>query len=133
MKLHHLALGARDVSALAAFYRDAFGLPESALHHHEDGTIRSIWLELGEAVLMIEACHDTRVVEGIGAGLFLLAFEVPAHERLEAEQRLLSLGGSIDERGRFTTFARDPEGNRVAISHYPLDAALAAKPPRVPR
>lgn len=92
-----------------------------------------MWLGLDEAVLMIEACSDMRAVEGVGAGLFLLAFEVDEAERAQLEQRLLALGGSIDQRAQWTTFARDPEGNRVAISHYPLDELRASKRVPAPR
>ncbi|HEU5073533.1 MAG TPA: hypothetical protein VFU02_05160, partial [Polyangiaceae bacterium] len=53
-------------------------------------------------------------------GLFLVAFEVPVAQRAQAEARLVEFGGVLEERGRFTSYARDPEGNRVAISHYPV-------------
>jgi catechol 2,3-dioxygenase-like lactoylglutathione lyase family enzyme len=87
--LHHVALGARDVDGVAAFYRRAFDAP---------------------AVL----------VAGIGAGPFLLAFPVDTSERVAREARLLELGAAIESRTEHTSYARDPEGNRVALSAYPL-------------
>lgn len=123
MRIHHLALGARDVESLAEFYRRAFDLREQTRHHHADGTLRSVWLDLEGAVLMIEASRaEARVVHGIGSGLFLVAFAVHVAERDCVEARVVALGGSVEERGRFTSYARDPEGNRVAISHYPTPA-----------
>lgn len=121
MQLHHLALGARDVESLAGFYARAFDLDERARHHHADGSLRSVWLDLGGPVLMIEAAEtEARPVTGVGAGWFLVAFEVPVTERDTVEARLVALGGVVESRARFTSYVRDPEGNRVAISHYPV-------------
>ena len=126
-RLHHIALGARDVARVAAFYRDTFGLPERARHHYAigerfAGTLRAIWLGLGgESVLMIEHSEaPLRRVEGVGAGPFLLALHVDEDEREDLEARLEDAGAPIEARTTFSSYARDPEGNRVAISHYPL-------------
>lgn len=122
MRIHHLALGARDVASLAEFYRRAFDLREHTRHLHADGSLRSVWLELEGPLLMIEASgSELRRVEGIGMGLFLIAFHVAALERERFEARLVELGGVLETRGHFTSYARDPEGNRVAISHHPAE------------
>lgn len=72
---------------------------------------------------MIEASDaEPRPVEGIGMGLFLIAMNVAVREREQVEARLVALGGVLETRGRFTSYARDPEGNRLAISHYPVEA-----------
>lgn len=120
--LHHLALGAHSVETVAAFYRDLLGLPENTRHHYPDQTIRSIWLELSaHAVLMIEHTDQPpREVTGIVPGLFLLTITVPATERHATEKRLKNAGHPIESRTEFTSYFRDPEGNRVAISHYPI-------------
>ena len=121
--LHHLALGAQDVESLAEFYARAFELDERARHHHADGSLRSVWLDLGGAVLMIEAAEaEARPVTGVDPGWFLVAFAVPVSQRDAVEARLVALGGVVESRARFTSYARDPEGNRVAISHYPVPA-----------
>ncbi|HKO49243.1 MAG TPA: VOC family protein, partial [Polyangiaceae bacterium] len=52
--LHHLALGTRDVERLARFYIDILELREVTRHLHADGSLRSVWLDLGGALLMIE-------------------------------------------------------------------------------
>jgi catechol 2,3-dioxygenase-like lactoylglutathione lyase family enzyme len=119
-RLHHLALGARDVARVAAFYRDVLGLAEAARHHHDDGTLRSIWLDLGGATLMVEATSEpARRVEGVGAGPFLLAIRVEASGRRALESALEAACAAIEARSEYTSYARDPEGNRVAISAHP--------------
>lgn len=119
--LHHLALGGRDVRLLADFYTKSFELPFAATHLRKDGSLRSIWLRLEPGLLMIEETEQTiKEVVGIGAGLFLLAFSVPNEKRMEVEERIMSHGGTLESRSEFTSYGRDPEGNRIAISSYPL-------------
>ena len=43
-----------DPGLVAAFYRDLLGLREIARHHEADGSLRSVWLDLGGPVLMVE-------------------------------------------------------------------------------
>ena len=119
--VHHLALGTRDVERLAHFYREAFGLTEVNRHMGAAGELRSIWLDLGGPLLMLEAtvASDRARVEGTPAGLFLLALRVSVSERAALEQKLEALGTRIESRTQFTSYARDPDGNRIAMSHYP--------------
>ena len=118
-RLHHLALGARDVARVAAFYRDALGLPEVRRHDDESGRLRSVWLDLGSALLMVErSTEPERHVEAIGAGPFLVAIRIAADARAEWEARLVAHGCKIESRTPYTSYARDPEGNRIAISHH---------------
>jgi catechol 2,3-dioxygenase-like lactoylglutathione lyase family enzyme len=120
-RLHHIALGAHDVERVAAFYRDVLGLPECRRHHRDDGSLRSVWLELGQAMLMVEATDaQGSPVESVGKGPFLIALSVEIGERATVEKRIEEQGRSpIELRTAYTSYARDPEGNRVAISHYP--------------
>jgi glyoxylase I family protein len=120
-RIHHVALGARDVARVAEFYGKVFDLREVARHSEDSGVLRSIWLDLGGSILMIEKTNEAeRIVEGVGAGPFLLAFQVTHDERKNMEARLLSVSSTIESRSLHTSYARDPEGNRIAISHYPL-------------
>lgn len=119
--LHHLALGTLDVERLAQFYGNVVGLRTVARHSYPDGSLRSVWLDLGGAVLMIEPSSEPqRLVSGVGAGLFLLALKLPAARRAEFEQRLASAGCEIESRSEWTAYTRDPDGNRLAFSDYPL-------------
>ena len=118
--LHHIALGARDVATVARFYAAAFNLRVLQEHQDDKGGLRSIWLDLGGTILMVERTESPALgVEGVGAGPFLLAFRVDAAARDATEAHLIKLGASIEARTAATSYARDPEGNRIAISHYP--------------
>ncbi len=126
--LHHVALGARNVARVTAFYRDLLGLAELERHYTPTGELRSIWLGLGEAMLMIE--HTTASphrIDGVGHGPFLLAVRVNPAERWALEERLGRAGHPLESRTGHTSYFRDPEGNRVAISHYP-EAPSEANP-----
>jgi catechol 2,3-dioxygenase-like lactoylglutathione lyase family enzyme len=121
MKLHHLALGARDLERVAAFYRDLLGLREVCRHHEPGGGLRSIWLDLGGPVLMIERTEEpARLVQGVGAGPFLLALAAEPAERVSLERSLAASGFPVEARTEHTIYVRDPEGNRVALSSCPL-------------
>jgi len=121
MRLHHLALGARDIERVAGFYRDQLGLREVSRHYEPDGRLRSIWLDLGGPVLMIEFTEQcARLVQGVGAGPFLIAVRVASEERAALEIALTASGFLTESRTEHTIYLRDPEGNRVAISSYPL-------------
>src|SRR6188768_353369 len=120
--LHHLALGTRDVARLARFYIGVLELREVTRHLHADGSLRSVWLDLGGSLLMIEATDQPpRTVTGIGAGPFLIAVAVLAEERSGFEARLERAGSVVESRSEFTSYARDPDGNRIALSAYPLN------------
>jgi len=121
-KLHHIALGARDVERVAAFYRDILGLRELVRHGEPDGSVRSVWLELGGPVLMIERTGEpVRHVAGVGSGPFLIALALTPQECDACERALSSQGTSIESRSEHTRYFRDPEGNRVAVSSYPIE------------
>jgi len=123
--LHHLALGACGVERVAAFYRDLLGLRELSRHHEADGRLRSIWLDLGGPVLMIEHTEEpARRVQGVGSGPFLLALAAEPAERRALERSLAASGFPVETRTEHTIYFRDPEGNRVAISSYLLQAAV---------
>ena len=122
-RLHHLALGARDVETVARFYREVAGLSEQRRHVYADGTLRSIWLDLGGSILMVEHTEaPPHHVDGVGSGPFLIAFTVERTERERLERVLRERGCEISSQSEYTTYTRDPEGNRVAFSHYPESA-----------
>jgi catechol-2,3-dioxygenase len=123
VRLHHIALGAHDVECVAAFYRDVLGLSEYTRHCYPDGSLRSIWLSLGDALLMVEHTADSRApVDGVGAGLFLIALTLGAAQHADAAAQLARLGVAVESRSRFSLYFRDPEGNRVALSSWPDEA-----------
>ena len=120
MRLHHIALGALDVEGVASFYEQVLGLAEEKRHFDEDGALRSIWLDLGGARLMIERSEAPTVrVDGVGRGPFLVAVRGTDDERTSFESQIEARGEQIEARSEFSSYARDPEGNRIAVSTYP--------------
>ena len=121
LRLDHLAVTVSDMERSLRFYRDLLGLREVNRHHEPGGTLRSIWLDIGGAVLMIEQTEEpARRVQGVGAGPFLLALEADPPVRVALERSLALSGFPVEARTEHTVYLRDPEGNRVALSSYPL-------------
>ena len=119
--LHHVAVGAHDVERLATFYRRLLSLDERTRHWDDAGVLRSIWLDLSGTLLMIERAApglERPRVEGVGLGPFLLAFRADAAGRATFEARAAELGAAIESRSPYTSYFRDPDGNRLAISEY---------------
>jgi glyoxylase I family protein len=127
--LHHLAIQVRDLAAVERFYRDTLGLRELRRWPHKDGSPgeRSVWLDVGDgAFLALErvAAGPTAAEEPARAerpGLHLIALRIPREARAEWERRLADAGVAIEARTAFTLYVRDPEGNRVGLSHWPDD------------
>jgi len=123
MRIHHLALRVADIERARAFYADLLGLRERRRQEDAAG-LRSVWLEAGDAVLMLE-----RRLAGAGATTgsgHLLAFavrpEAGAGEELARwEARLGAAGVALDGRSAQTLYFRDPDGHRLGLSVHPLD------------
>ncbi len=114
MRVHHLAFRTHDVEALASFYEQILGL---ARVREQAGY--SVWLRLGEAVLMLERAEPGESSIPLGSREFV-AFAVDASERSRLQQRLEDHGVEIEETGVYTNYFRDPDGRRVGLSTYPL-------------
>lgn len=113
-RLHHIALRVADVARAAAFYERALGLSRLREHRDEGGALRSIWLDLGGPVLMLE-----RAIRGAGADHgsgHVLVLAVDDLERAAA--RLAEAGAAIVDRTAYTLFFADPDGHRVGVSVY---------------
>jgi catechol 2,3-dioxygenase-like lactoylglutathione lyase family enzyme len=123
-RLHHLALGAQDVGALAEFYREVLGMAEVARHAEPgDGSLRSVWLDLGDgAVLMIEKTDQPlrEPVVGHDSGIFLLALTADEKTVEKRCKGLAESGIRLERATDFSRYFRDPEGNSFAFSVYPL-------------
>ena len=120
VSIHHIALGASDVRLVAQFYRDHFGLEEVEQHLHPDGSVRSIWLAAGETVLMIEYIETPpQDVPLMRQGPFLLAFQISEDQREQTRSDFAARGTLMESESPWTMYFRDPEGNRVAVTHYP--------------
>ena len=117
VKVHHIAILCLDPVRLAAFYREAFALDQDTVHRHPDQSVRSVWLRDGSGTLFM---FEHASAAGQGAqGWHLVAFSVTPSERATLVQRLAGLGAPEESCTAYSSYFRDPEGNRVAISHHP--------------
>ncbi len=121
---HHVAIQCADLGACERFYRDVLGLPVVRRWPAADGRDRSVWLEVGPGFLALERASEAPAAapwrDG-SPGLHLLALRIAPAERAGWEERLERLGVPVVHRTRWTIYCRDPEGNRVGLSHHPDD------------
>ena len=125
LSFHHLAIQCADLDRCERFYREALGLEVLRRWPREEGGDRSVWLGVGEGFLALEragaAPASTPWRDG-QPGLHLVALRIGRGEREAWERRLAAGGVEVVHRTRWTLYVRDPEGNRVGLSHWP-DAA----------
>lgn len=117
MRVHHIAIQVRDLELVSRFYSDVLGLVGLP-------SVRSDarWFDLNGAILMLEQCSGDPVSEAFDTprpGLHVLALGIARNERHDYSVRLAKNQIAIERETRFSIFVRDPEGNRVALSHYP--------------
>ncbi|WP_437679944.1 VOC family protein [Sorangium sp. So ce131] len=119
--VHHLAVVVRDLERAEAFYAGVLGLPVVRRWEDQAGMPRSVWLGLGSgAFLAVEraaASGPTRPDEA--PGWHCVALGIAPSEREAWRCRLAAAGVHIERESAYSMYARDPEGNLVALSHYP--------------
>ncbi len=119
---HHLAIKTHRVEELSAFYRAALRRKEQKRWFEESGELRSAWLKLSPGILMIEKSSSQEAQlspEADPPGFFLLALNISPQEKPSWRKHLKSLSITIESETAYTLYFRDPEGNRLALSHYP--------------
>ena len=126
---HHLAIQVRFLEKTAEFYRQVLGLSELARHHRPDGSLRAIWLSVGGAggFLALEEVTGEGVAESFRhqrPGLLLVALRIAAADRPGVLAALSKHGVRVEHETGWTVYFKDPEGNRVALSHHPEDAPI---------
>ncbi|EMY79547.1 hypothetical protein LEP1GSC060_2374 [Leptospira weilii serovar Ranarum str. ICFT] len=105
--IHHIAIGSPNVNALEKFYASLPGLKKIRENQNPDGSIRSVWFQTGDTILMLEI--DTNV-KGPKALIF-------STSRLKFED-LKDLPKWIQET-EYTKYFKDPDGNLLGYSSYP--------------
>jgi catechol 2,3-dioxygenase-like lactoylglutathione lyase family enzyme len=123
LAFHHVAIQCSDLAACERFYREVLGLEVLRRWPREGGGDRSVWLAMGGGGFLAlerarEPAPETPWRDG-KAGLHLIALRIPNEERAAWEERLTARGVPIVHRTRWTLYVRDPEGNRVGLSHHP--------------
>ena len=114
-RIHHVALRVADPERALRFYSGVLGLDE-ARRFEEGGRVRSIWLSIGDAVLMLEREIKCAGAEA-GSG-HVLVFAVS--DLAVWESRLAAAGVAIADRTAATLYVVDPDGHRVGLSVFPL-------------
>lgn len=115
VEIGRVALVARDLERLTAFYRDDIGLAELA----RDG--ESARLGVGDRTLIeLRGDKAARIADHRQAGLFHTAFLLPDRRDLgawlrHAGDRGLRLDGASDHGVSEALYLRDPEGNGIEI------------------
>ena len=122
LAFHHLAMQCHDLAASERFYREVLGLEVLRRWPRDGGGDRSVWLRVGDGFLALERAGRRpaeRPWRDGEPGLHLFALRIAAGERASWETRLRERGVEVVHRTRWTIYVRDPEGNRVGLTHYP--------------
>jgi len=126
--LHHVAIQCADLESCERFYRDVLDLPVLRRWPRPGGGDRSVWLSVGEGFLALERAEGAgRPAAGAAPwrdgtpGPRVVALGIAPAERPAWEARLAARGVPVAHRTRFTLYLRDPEGNRIGLSHWPVE------------
>lgn len=125
LSCHHIALKTLNLPALRRFYENVLGLNVLEKNHYEDGSLRSVWYELGTTILMLEKSETTRDLKVISSftedppGFHLMALEIEKSQREIWKKKLLDAGIVIEHESKFSIYFKDPDGNRLGLTHYP--------------
>jgi catechol 2,3-dioxygenase-like lactoylglutathione lyase family enzyme len=113
VRIHHLAFRTNDIVRLERFYTDVLGL--AVIRRDAD---RSVWLDAGGSILMLERAEDAE--PSIASDTKeLVCFAIAPSEHRARIERLTSSGVALEGRTAFTLYFRDPDGRRVGLSSYP--------------
>ena len=137
--IHHIALIVDDLNKTEEFYGTILGLPIEKRWTFPDGSPRSVWLSLGSNTrLMLEkktpSCvklnkpestrltqHHTQqnTLKNLQHGWHLLALTISHTQRTLWKKHLQEHSIEVTEESDFSIYIQDPEGNPVALSHWP--------------
>ena len=118
--LNHVALRCRDLAGCERFYRSVLGLEVLRRWPAEGGGDRSVWLELdaGRGFLALERAESSELEEDL-CGWHVVALSIARGARPGWEARLAAHGVEVVKKTSWSLFFQDPEGNRLALTHWP--------------
>jgi glyoxylase I family protein len=120
VELHHLAVLVVDLARAERFYCDLLGLPVVQRWNDERGAHRSTWVSLGSVFLAIERAGALGPKRADDApGHHCVALRIGQNERAHWGERLIAAGHPIERESAYSMYFRDPDGNLLALSHYP--------------
>jgi glyoxylase I family protein len=113
VRIHHLALRTTELARLERFYAGVLGLEVL----RRDGA-RSVWLDAGGAIVMLERREDGEPPID-PTSMELACFAVDPHDARALLDRLTAAGVPVEGRTTYSLYFRDPDGRRVGVSSYP--------------
>jgi glyoxylase I family protein len=122
LQVHHIAVKVADLARAEAFYATVLGLPVLRRWPMPDGGgERSLWLDLGAgAFLALERADRGEHGKADDAtGIHLVALQISRGEREAWIAKLAHAGHPVYQQTDCTIYVRDPEGNRIGLSHWP--------------
>jgi catechol 2,3-dioxygenase-like lactoylglutathione lyase family enzyme len=124
--VHHVAVLVRDLALCEHFYGKILGLPLLRRWPKPEGDgDRSLWFDLGQGAFLAVELNPSSAPELIsspGSGWHLLALGIPRNSREAWREHLHRAGHPCTHESPYTLYCRDPEGNRVGLSHWPEPA-----------
>jgi catechol 2,3-dioxygenase-like lactoylglutathione lyase family enzyme len=112
-RIHHVALRVADPERALRFYGGVLELAE-VRRFEEDGRVRSIWVSIGDAVLMLERAIRAAGAEAGSGHVLVLAVS----DLARWESRLAAAGVAVADRTAATLYVVDPDGHRVGLSVF---------------
>ncbi|TGM32143.1 VOC family protein [Leptospira biflexa] len=107
--IHHIAIGTPNPESLAAFYLQIPGAKLLKRHHFDSGEVRSVWIQLGPIILMLESGEQESPKN--------LVFSLNPSNQNEWREFFKSI--QVTSRTDFTMYFQDPDGNGLGLSSYP--------------
>ena len=129
LAIHHLAVMVRDLERAERFYVGVLGLPVTQRWTDDQGLPRSIWVELSAgAFLAIEKATASGARTDDDPGWHCVTLGISSLEREPWRTRLEAAGHPVVRASDFTLYVRDPEGNLIGLSHWPVRAVSRVSP-----
>ncbi len=128
--IHHLAVQCHDLIGMARFYERVLRLPvvrrwpNDNPEHPGD---RAVWLGLGTSVIALERVDVPAAPpewRSQAPGLHLIALQIFSWSRQLWRDHLALHEVPILYESAWTLYLRDPEGNRIGLSHFPDEEAV---------
>jgi hypothetical protein len=106
--VHHIAIKVRDLARAERFFVQTLGL-----------AVLRLDLGAGAFLALERSPSESEALAADGPGLHLFALRIERAERQAWIDRLASAGVPPYEQTAFTIYCKDPEGNRIGLSHWP--------------
>lgn len=116
--LNHIAIKVKSMGPCLEFYHSILGLKILKENRRTDNSIRSIWLGIGEIILMLEKEEMLYPQIGNTQGFAFIALTIKKEESSAWKKKLELSGIVLEKETEYTMYFRDPEGNQVGLSHF---------------